>query len=545
VSAEPEPVLIFAPVGRDAALTRELLARASVRAEVCQTIAGICEGIRTGAAAVILTEEAFEHDDFERIAEALRAQPPWSDIAVLLFAGSEGRTPSSLTVAAIERLPNVTLLDRPIGVAVAISIVRAAIRARARQLQVRDLLTALDQARRQAEAASRLKDEFLATLSHELRTPLNAILGWTAMLRQGMVHSSAMRRGLEVIDRNARAQAQLVEDVLDMARIITGNLRVDLKPLLIHAVIEAAVEALKPTADAKRIEIVVERRNTPALIRGDANRLQQVMWNLLSNAVKFTPDGGRVTVRTTNMPSQVRIEVSDTGVGIAPEFLPFVFDRFRQADQSATRGHGGLGLGLAIVKHLLELHGGTVSVQSAGIGRGATFTLDLPVPSTLSGRSHVEAPVKADILDIQLPGRRVLVVDDDAATRELLAALFERVGAVTVTADCAPAAFDAVQAEAPDLIIADVGLPGEDGCSLMRRIRALPPPACDVPAIALSAYTRAEDRNAARAAGFTHFIGKPAALPDLLADVVRLLPPDDSGGAVGRGVAGIEGLKGR
>jgi signal transduction histidine kinase/CheY-like chemotaxis protein len=526
VAVETAPVLIFAPVGRDAALTRELLARASIVAEVCPSVASVRERIKSGAAALILTEEAFEHTDFEWIVEALRSQPPWSDIAVLLFAGREGRTPSSLTVTAIERLPNVTLLDRPIGVAVAISIVRAAIRARARQLEVRDLLSELDQARQQAEAASRLKDEFLATLSHELRTPLNAILGWTSILRQGQVDSKGAQRGLEVIDRNARAQAQLVEDVLDMARVITGNLRVELQPLMLQSVIDAAVEALKPTADAKRIELVVERLSEPTLIRGDANRLQQVMWNLLSNAVKFTPDGGRITVRTAHEQSNTRIEVTDTGIGIAREFLPYVFDRFRQADQSATRGHGGLGLGLAIVKHLLELHGGTVTVHSPGLGHGATFTIELPVPAMLGGRVVPDPPAVAAAFDFQLPGRRVLVVDDDVATQELLEAVFERAGAVVVPADSAAAAMEAVQAEAPDLIIADIGLPVEDGCSLIRRIRALPPPAGEVPAIALSAYTRAEDRQAARTAGFTHFIAKPAALQDLLAAVAHLIRPE-------------------
>jgi CheY-like chemotaxis protein/two-component sensor histidine kinase len=359
---------------------------------------------------------------------------------------------------------------------------------------------------------------------------LNAILGWTAILRQGQVDANGVRRGLEVIDRNARAQAQLVEDVLDMARVITGNLRLELKPLMLQSVIDAAVEALKPTADAKRIELVVERLSEPTLIRADANRLQQVMWNLLSNAVKFTPEGGRILVQTTHEQSSVTIEVTDTGIGIAREFLPFVFDRFRQADQSATRGHGGLGLGLAIVKHLLELHGGTVTVQSAGIGRGTTFRIELPVPAILGGRMVPDLPAAAAAFDIKLPGRRVLVVDDDVATQELLQAVFERAGAVVLIADTAAGAMEAVQAGPPDLIIADIGLPLEDGCSLMRRIRALPTPAGEVPAIALSAYTRAEDREAARAAGFTRFIAKPAALQDLLAVVAHLVRPDADAG---------------
>jgi CheY-like chemotaxis protein len=259
------------------------------------------------------------------------------------------------------------------------------------------------------------------------------------------------------------------------------------------------------------------------MIRGDADRLQQVMWNLLSNAVKFTPEGGRVTVRMGSPGSHIRVSVSDTGVGIAPEFLPYVFDRFRQADQSATRGHGGLGLGLAIVKHLVELHGGAVQVFSPGIGQGATFTVILPVPAVLPNRLSASSAAEAKGFAVRLPGRRILVVDDDAATRELLVQLFEMAQAAVETADSAPAAFAAIQASTPDIVIADIGLPGEDGCSLLRRVRALGSDARSVPAIALSAYTRIEDREAARAAGFTHFIGKPAAPQDLLAAVDRLL----------------------
>ncbi len=510
MAADSAPVLIFAPVGRDAVLTGDLLARGGIAGQVCVSIASVCAGIEAGAAALLLTEESIEHPEFERIAVTLRSQPTWSDIPVLLFAGSDGRTPSQLTVMALERLPNVTLLDRPIGVAVALSLVRSALRARARQFEVRDLLAALEDARQQAEAASRLKDEFLATLSHELRTPLNAILGWTAMLRHGQIDAPRAKRGLEVIDRNARAQAQLVEDVLDMARVITGNLRVDLKPLPLHGLVEAAVEALKPAADAKRVELALQAGHGPAIINADGGRLQQVMWNLLSNAVKFTPAGGRVLVRITAADAQVRVEVSDSGIGIGPEFLPFVFDRFRQADQSATRGHGGLGLGLAIVKHLVELHGGSVEVFSAGIGLGTTFTVVLPVAATISDRGGPSGAAETRGFEVRLPGRRVLVVDDDAATRELLGELFDRAEADVATAPSAAAAFALVRDEPPDVIIADIGLPGEDGCSLMRRIRALPLPAGAVPAIALSAYTRVEDREAARVAGFTRFIGKPA-----------------------------------
>ena len=516
-------ILIHAPVGRDAALTSDLLARAGIASMICRTVDELAAEIDTGCAAVILTEEVFEQPGFGLLPVRLREQPPWSDITVLLFAGSEGRQPSAQTIELLDLFPNVTLLDRPIRVAIAISIVRSAIRARSRQLEVRDLLVALHASREEAEAASRLKDEFLATLSHELRTPLNAILGWTAMVRHGQLDAGRVARALEVIDRNARAQAQLVEDVLDMARIITGKLRIELKPVSLRAVVEASVEALRPAADAKKIRLTLHTGARDTDVRADGNRLQQVFWNLLSNAVKFTPDGGAVTVRVDADDSHLRVSVSDTGIGLDPAFVPYVFDRFRQADQSVTRGHGGLGIGLAIVKHLVELHGGRVEVSSEGKGLGTTFTVSLPVPAVIDTRRERPSGAAVDAFDIRLPGRRVLVVDDDAATRELLSDLFERAEANVVTADSAASGFAAFERGAPDVLIADIGLPGEDGLSLMRRIRSASGPEGGIPAIALSAYTRVEDRDAAYAAGFTDFVGKPAAPQDLLHAVQRVL----------------------
>ena len=514
-------VLIFAPIGRDAVLTRDLLVGAGIAGEICASPSALCAEIGTGAAAVVLTEEIFEFGGFEGIAASLEAQPPWSDIPVLLFAGSEGRAPAAPTLSAIECLPNVTLLDRPVRVSAALSIVRASIRARSRQLEVRQLLVALEAAREQAETANRLKDEFLATLSHELRTPLNAILGWTAILRTGPVDKTDIQKGLEIIDRNARAQAQLVGDVLDMARVITGKLRIHLKREPLGPVLDASIESLRPAAAAKRITLDVSRLTEAVIIRGDADRLQQVFWNLLSNAVKFTPEGGRVVVRVDQSVAHVVISVSDTGEGIDPAFLPLVFDRFRQADQTVTRGHGGLGLGLAIVKHLVELHGGTVSVQSPGLGCGSTFTVTLPIPSLRLADDSGERP--ANPFPISLPGCAVLVVEDDESTRELLSELFRAAEASVRTADSVVAAIEAVKAEPPHVIIADISLPGEDGLSLMRKIRALPAPASRVPAIALSGYTRAEDRAAALSSGFSAFVSKPASPHQLLMLVGKLL----------------------
>ena len=520
-----ERVLIFAPIGRDAALTCDLLAGAGIGAEICGSPAQLCAEIAQGAAAVVLTQEIFEFGGLDEIAARLRAQPPWSDIPVLLFTGSEGRALASPSLAALEHLTNVTLLDRPVRVSVALSIIRAALRARTRQLEVRDLLLAVEASRHEAETASRLKDEFLATLSHELRTPLNAILGWTAMLRNGAFDGARTEKGLEIIDRNARAQAQLVDDVLDMARIITGKLRVNFKMEPLVAVLDAAIDSLRPAALAKRIALDLSGVTDAVSIRGDADRLQQVFWNLLSNAVKFTPEDGRIVMRLERSASHVAVSVTDSGAGLDPAFMPLAFDRFRQADQTVTRGHGGLGLGLAIVKHLVELHGGSVSAQSPGLGCGSTFTVTLPIPTVRVGDDSV-ASTRAPVPGLR-PGCAVLVVDEDESTRELLSELFGAASASVRTASSASSALEAVRDEPPHVIIAGIGRSDENALSFIRRIRALPPPASAVPAIALSAYTRAEDRAAALSSGFSAYVTKPASPHQLLVLVGKLLAAGD------------------
>jgi signal transduction histidine kinase/CheY-like chemotaxis protein len=517
-------VLIFAPVGRDGALTRDLLGRSSIPSLVCASLSDLCLELAQQAGAVILTEEALEEGTFPQLKAVLDRQPPWSDISVILFTGSSQNSVSARTLGVIESLRNVTVIERPIRVAAVVSVVRSALRARMRQYQMRDTLVALRAARSEAEAASRLKDEFLATLSHELRTPLNAILGWTMMLRLGQVETSQVSHALEVVERNARAQAQLIEDVLDMARIITGKLRVELSPVTLAPIVESAIEASRPGAMAKGIAIRLAVADVPT-IRGDAGRLQQILWNLISNAVKFTPPGGEVVVSMRLVGSHAVVTVSDNGPGLAPEFLPFIFDRFRQADQSVTRGHGGLGLGLSIVKHLVELHGGTVRAESAGLGQGASFLVALPVPVLLEVPPERRDPGshQVDPFELRLEGRAILVVDDDSGTRELLTRLLERTGASLDSAESTRAAMAKIGRRPPDLLIADIGMPGEDGFSLIRRVRALAGPARALPAIALSAYTRAEDRDAARVAGFTEFIAKPATPQDLLRAVGALL----------------------
>ena len=515
-------VLIYAPIGRDSALTADLLDRGGIACHVCASVLEVCLELRTGAGAVLLTEEALADPQLGELAETLATQPAWSDISVLLFAGDDRNQAALRTLRTLEVLRNVTLLDRPIRITAVLSTVRAALRGRQRQYELRDVLVALHTARGEAERsrddaqrANRLKDEFLATLSHELRTPLNAILGWVALLRAGKVEASTIPRILETLERNARSQAQLIADVLDVSRMITG--RVALRPTRVNLVrlLHEAVDSMRPATEAKRIEIGVVIPDDLPGINGDEDRLRQVFWNLLSNAVKFTPQGGRVDVRVSAGASDVEVVVSDTGIGIPPEFLPYAFDRFRQADQSFTRPHGGLGLGLAIVKHLTELHGGEVAVSSEGLGRGSQFRLRLPVASTFPHPEAADpASPLADTEEFERPDlsdRFILVVDDDPETRELLVAILAECGARVATADSAKSAFDIIEAETPSLMVADVGMPGQDGLTMMRIVRQRAAEAGgEMPAVALSAYARAEDRRAALAAGFDEFVTKPA-----------------------------------
>lgn len=378
------------------------------------------------------------------------------------------------------------------------------------------LFAAERDARAAAEAANRTKDEFLATLSHELRTPLMAILGWATMLGSGKLDAASTARAATVIHRNARLQAQLVEDLLDVSRIITGKLRLDVGPVDLEPVVRAALEAVAPAAEAKGVELATVVEPSVLRISGDAGRLQQVVWNLLSNAVKFTPAGGKVTTVLARSEDHAVIRVSDTGKGIRAEFLPYVFERFHQADSATTRLHGGLGLGLAIVRHLVELHGGTVSVVSAGEGRGATFSVALPMrvelslPRYESARAGTPPPEPAEVATTILAGVRVLVVDDQEDARDLIVAALEHHGARVVAAASAGEAMSALIREKPDVLVSDVAMPGEDGYSLMRQVRALAPdPVADVPALAVTAYARREDRTRALASGYRAHLSKP------------------------------------
>jgi PAS domain S-box-containing protein len=381
-----------------------------------------------------------------------------------------------------------------------------------------------ERAVRREQEANRLKDEFLATLSHELRTPLNAILGWARILSTRPLDESTLQ-ALAVIERNARAQTRLIEDMLDVSRIVAGKLVLNLETISVPAVVGAALDAVRPAATQKEIRLREETAVDVRPIHGDAQRLQQAIGNLLSNAIKFTPRGGAVTTRLRQLRDSVEVTVSDTGVGIRDEVLPFVFDRFRQADSSTTRSHGGLGLGLAIVRHVVELHGGTASAESAGEDRGATFRVELPsrAGALETTPQEFDEPGEQESAPV-LRGRLVLVVEDHDDARQLIAATLESVGATVFAAGSVREAIQLFERSRPDVVIADIGLPEEDGYTLLRRIRRL---AADrgrqVPAIALTAYARAEDREQALAAGYQHHVTKPVDPQTLLRIVAATL----------------------
>jgi len=385
------------------------------------------------------------------------------------------------------------------------------------------LLEAERSARAEAERASRVKDDFVAMVSHELRTPLNAILGWTQLMSRSRNDQALITRGLEVVARNTRLQAQLISDLLDISRIVAGKLPLDTRTVDLRSLVAQAVETIEEEARVKGVEIVQALDEGASLVAGDTARLQQIVWNLLSNAIKFTPQGGRVRVSLQLTGPEARIEVADNGAGMRPEVLPYIFDRFHQADRSITRRFGGLGLGLSIVKHLVELHGGVVQAMSDGENLGATFTVTLPVVGDIT--EHERRRDRSENLEagIGLEATRLLVVEDEPDTLEFLRRLLTTHGATVLTAATAPEALLLVRHERPDLLISDIGLPEMDGYDLIQRVRREPSPGRDIPAIALTAYARSEDRTRALRAGYQAHIAKPVEPNELLAMVASFV----------------------
>jgi len=386
-----------------------------------------------------------------------------------------------------------------------------------------DLLVGEQRARSEAEAANRVKDEFLATLSHELRTPLTSVLGWSNILRGNSTDEALLNKGLEAIERNARVQTQLIDDLLEVSRIVSGKLHLDVRPVELSSVIEAAITVVRPAVDAKSIHLTSTYEPGIGTISADSARLQQIVWNLLSNAVKFTPERGRIDVRLEQINGHARLTVSDSGKGISPEFLPRVFDRFRQADSSSTRDYGGLGLGLAIVRHLAELHGGTVQAESNGVGQGASFSVTFPILTSCIEPALNQSGEQQRNGALELNGLRVLIVDDEADARQIISTMIARTGAEVRTCESAREALQTLEEWRPDVLMSDIGMPGEDGYSLINKVRSLPADrGGHTPAAAFTAYAREEDRNRALAAGYQMHIAKPVTSSELVAMIAHL-----------------------
>ena len=509
------------PTGRDADLVRSTLVGAGISADICGSPEKLLAEFSERAGAVLIAEEAIEGRTLEKFIEVLDAQPVWSDLPVIIFS-SHNQNAENLLQTLGSRI-NVTIVERPIRITMLISAVRGALRARERQYQTLDLLEQLEQADRQ-------KDLFLATLSHELRTPLNSILGWIQILRTRKLSQVETERAIEVIERNAKGQSEMISDILFVSRIITGKLEIKHEPIDIGQVITGVVETIRPSADAKSLELTVESSEyQPVPVEGDAERLQQVLLNLLTNAVKFTPDGGKIGIGLKRVGSNVLIEVSDTGQGINPQFLPYVFERFRQADSTYTRRIGGLGLGLAIVRHLVELHGGTVTAHSEGKDRGSVFSITLPIAETKRFTPVTNGNKSSDIspeLSAKVSGMSILLVEDDKDSRDMLEVALSIHGVKIESAESAREALEKLRKTVPDVLVSDIGLPGEDGYDLIRQVRNLPPKEGGAtPAIALTGYVSVQDRKLALDAGYQDHIPKPVN-PNILLELLAGLRSD-------------------
>ena len=514
------------PTGRDADLVRVTLAAVGISADTCESSDRLLAAFSEGAGAVLIAEEAIEANALNDFIEALEAQPVWSDLPLIIFS-SHNRNAERLLDKFGGRI-NVTMVERPIRITMLVSAVRGALRARQRQYQTRDLLEQLEEADKQ-------KDLFLATLSHELRTPLNSIIGWLQILRTRNLDAAEVQRAIEVIERNAKGQSEMISDILFVSRIITGKLEIKHEPIDVAGIVDLVVETIRPAAEAKQQTLVVQSDGfTSVPLEGDAERLQQVFLNLLTNAVKFTPDGGKVSIGLKRVGSNVVVEVSDTGQGINRQFLPYVFERFRQADSTYTRRIGGLGLGLAIVRHLVELHGGSVAAYSEGSDMGSVFRVTLPIADArlFTGLNDTNSALGMSPENIaRIKGMNILLVEDDKDSRDMLEMVLGLHGVRVETAESAREALEKIQIVKPDVLVSDIGLPGEDGYDLIRKVRALPRESGgQTPAIALTGYVSEQDRNLALDAGFHDHIPKPVN-PNLLLELLVKLRPRERASA--------------
>ena len=534
-------VLILAPLGRDAELAASVLHSSRIVSKPCQSLSELSECLGAegnSVGALLLTEEALASPaDCAILTEWLEHQEPWSDLPIVFFT-RPGR-PTRVTERRLEALgPRgaVTVLERPVRRAALLGALRVALQSRQRQYQVRDLLESqrragieLQKARLEAEAADRAKDEFLAILSHELRTPLNAILGWTFLMKDSRNDESLMSQGLAVLQRNTKTLIELMSDLLDTSRIITGTLTLDFQEVDLKQIVRSSVETLRLEAAGKGVtlESLVEvPEEVSCRAWGDEARLHQILANLLSNAVKFTPERGSVTLWLRKAEASATLVVKDTGKGISPEFLPHVFERFSQ-ERASSRNDSGLGLGLAICKHLVELHRGSISAHSQGPGHGAMIKVELPILASKNDSSAERPGARDPANQVEMPDPRlknikVVAVDDNADSRELLKAILERSSAEAVVVSSGREALAAIKNVHPNVLICDLAMPEMDGYELLENVRGLEPELGRLPVIAFTAAARNEDRARALRAGFQAHFAKPADPNKLVTTILKL-----------------------
>jgi signal transduction histidine kinase/ActR/RegA family two-component response regulator len=500
-------ILVLMPTGRDSELVSQTLENAGLRAKVSRDLQDLEADLDAKAGAILLAEEALTEVTFQRLVEIVQQQPVWSDIPVVLLAGDQQNSEKLLDTVGTQI--NITILERPLPKAILISAMRGALRARKKQYETRNLLTELKEADEQ-------KDLFLATLSHELRTPLNSMLGWIELLKNND-RNFDRNHALDVIERNAKAQTQIISDILLLSRVVTGKFEIENKLIKIDAVVQVAVDIIEPLVKDKKISLNVAYNDAGCRIRGD-------FWNILSNAAKFTPFSGNINIETFCHQSEVSIKISDDGQGIKEDFLPFVFERFRQADSSYTRNVGGLGLGLAIVRNIVEQHGGKISVESEGEGKGAAFIVTLPIASSIEAVSESETMKDNLPSDSIIEGLRILIAEDDDDSREMLSVLLSQSEMQIEAVATATEALNAVTQNPPDLLISDVGMPDMDGYRLIEKIRALPSKqGGKIPAIALTGYASSQDRARSLEAGYQAHLTKPIDFDELFQAIRSVL----------------------
>jgi len=509
-----ELVLILAPTDSDSAMAANVLREAGIQAEPCESLNGLCGHAITECGAIVIAEEAVTIGESSLLLRHLNSQATWSDLPIILLTGDV----TSNAAAFFSESGNVSLLERPLSRLTLVRAVQVALRSRRRQYQVRDLLE-------QQRSAAAKRDEFFATLSHELRTPLNVILGWIEILHSHELDSLSYKNAVEILERNATVQKGLIDDLLDVSRIVTGKMVFNLAPASLAKLLTTSVNAFQPRAKSKKIDLRLSLPYGELPVMVDDQRFLQVISNLITNSIKFTPEGGRIDVDLTQKNENYLIKVTDTGHGIDPEFLPYIFDRLTQEDMSTTRSHGGLGIGLAICAHIAKEHHGHIHAESAGRGQGTVVTFTLPVLGT-----QLRAVPLSGLPDPRrtLEGARILVVDDSHDILELIGLWLSKTKAKYRLLDSAQEALNQMPEFKPHLLISDIGMPGMDGYQLISQIRALKAEAGgEMPAIALTAYARDEEKNRAIGSGFQMHISKPISNKQLVTAITEIL--SDSG----------------